>query len=126
MKRLWIGIAILVVLLGLSTGMSLALSGIHRELARELDEACRAAVAQDWVAADTHTAAAGEQWQKYRRFCASFTEHTPLEQMDSLFAQLNVCRKLVLPEDYALICSQLAQLARAIGESHGFTWWNFL
>ena len=126
MKRLWIGVAVLAVLLGLSAVMSCSLSRLHRELAQELDKAGQAAMAEDWETADAFLSAAGQRWQKYRRFCASFTDHEPLEQVDSLFAQLSVCRTLSLPTDYALICTQLSELSRAIGESHSFTWWNFL
>ena len=126
MKRLWIGVAFLLVLLAGGIWMTLGLSGVQDALYRELSAASDAAAAQDWDQAVALADSARATWEQYRRITAAFADHEPLEQMDSLFADLDVCQTLSLQVNFAGICSQLAQLANAIGESFQITWWNVL
>ena len=46
--------------------------------------------------------------------------------MDSLFSELEVYRHRYMSADYAAVCSHLAHISSAIGESHALKWWNLL
>lgn len=126
MKRLWIGIVVLTVLLAAGIGLSLGMANLHNALAEELSTASQAAVEKDWENAMVLASSARATWEKYRHLAASFTDHEPLEQMDSLFAELKVYEKLKLQADYAAVCTLLSELSKAIAESHTLKWWSFL
>ncbi len=126
MKRLYIGIGILIFLLAGGIGLSAGISAVHTELSEKLEGACIAVQKEDWDTAVTLADTAKTQWETYRHFVASFVDHEPLEQMDSLFSELEIYRNQQLPTDYAAVCTHLSHLAQAIGESHALKWWNLL
>lgn len=126
MKRLWIGISFLVLLLAGGITLSLGMVSLHNRISSQLSAASRSAQAQDWEAALQLSDAAGKDWDKYRHITAAFTDHEPIEQMDSLFSQLDTFRAFALSAEYAATCQHLADLSGAIAESHSLTWWNLL
>lgn len=126
MKRLWIGVAVLLVLLAAGAGLSYGVVRLHDEIYRELSEAAQEVRRGDLDAALQRGEAARLIWQRWRHFSASLSDHEPLEEMDSLFEELSLYSDLELPVDYAAICLRLAELSRAVSESHSLTWWNFL
>lgn len=126
MKRLWIGVVLMTTLLVGGIWLSLALSGAHEDLSRQLSAASDAALGQNWEKADAHMSLAEADWQRYRAFTAAFTDHEPLEEIDRLFAQVEICRSLSLEVDYSYVCSSLSQICSAIAESMKLPWWNLL
>ena len=126
MKRFWLGVGILAVLLAAGIGLSTQITAVHSKLSRDLSGACQAVQTGDWDTAVTLAESAKARWLRCRRFVASFVDHEPLEQMDSLFSELEIYRPQQLPTDYAAVCTHLSHLSEAIGESHALTWWNLL
>ena len=126
MKRLWFGVALLAALLAAGAGLSFGITALHEQLARQLDDACAAMEQEDWETATALAASAKAKWERSRYFIASCVDHEPLEQLDSLFSELEVYRHRRMSADYAAVCSHLAHISRAIGESHALKWWNLL
>ena len=126
MKRFWLGVGILAVLLAAGIGLSAGIIAVHTGLSEDLDLACEAVQKGDWDTAVTLAESAKAGWLRHRRFVASLVDHEPLEQMDSLFSELEIYRHQQLPTDYAAVCTHLSHLSEAIGESHALTWWNLL
>lgn len=126
MKRLWVGILVLAVFLAASLLLSWYLPQLHRALSDDLSAAAQAAEKSDWEEATRLAGGAKQRWERNRHFVASFTDHEPLENLDSLFEELEVYRTAALPVDYAATCIHLSQLCLAIAESHCLTWWNLL
>ena len=126
MKRLWLGIGVLAAFLAASLLLSWYLPELHRELSDNLSAAAQAAEKSDWEEATRLAGGAKHRWEQNRHFVASFTDHEPLENLDSLFEELEVYRTAKLTVDYAATCVQLSQLCLAIAESHCLTWWNLL
>ena len=126
MKRLWLGIGVLAVFLAASLLLSWYLPGLHRDLSDQLCTAAQAAEHGDMEEAARLAGSAKQRWEHSRYFVASFTDHEPLENLDSLFEELDVYRTADLPVDYAATCIQLSELCLAIAESHCLTWWNLL
>lgn len=126
MKRLYIGAALLAVMLAAGICLTAVFTGIHGPLSEQLQEAQAAAVAGDWEKAADLTARAREKWEKYRHFTAAVADHEPLEEMDSLFARLEVLCQLREEDEFAADCAQLARLADAMAESQRINWWNLL
>lgn len=126
MKRLWLGVAILLVVLMVGTGLSIAFSRLHTPISETLNEAGRAALAEDWEKATALANAAGADWEKIRHFTAAVAEHTPLEEMDSLFARLEVLCRARETAEFSAVCAELSILATTMGQSQSIVWWNLL
>ena len=126
MKRCWFGLALLVTLLagGLLTSRSMV--KIHGDISRTLETAADAAVREDWNAVRDSFAGAREEWERWWHFSAAFADHEPMEEIDSLFAQGEVCLRLGEGAELGLVCAQLARQIRAMGDAHACTWWNLL
>jgi len=126
MKRLWIGILILSVLLASGGLSSWAIAGIHAPIALSLHQAEAAALSQDWPQAEQYSRAAYARWQQHWRFTAAFADHTPMDEVDGLFAELQVYCQCREAQHFAATCAHLAQLTEAMAESHSPSWWNLL
>ena len=126
MKRLWIGVAVLILLLAGGIALALGLTGMHTGISWDLAAASLAARKGDLQQAQELVEKASQTWDQFRHISASFTDHEPLEQMDNLFAQLEVFDTIPSPADYAALCTHLAELSLAVAESHTLTWWNLL
>lgn len=126
MKRLWIGVAILLVLLVCGIGFSMGMGKLHDSIHGRLMLAAEAAGRQDMAGARQQEGEARQIWRRWRCFSASLADHEPLEQIDSLFEELELYSELQLPLDYAAACVRLAEISRSVSESHSLTWWNFL
>ncbi len=126
MKRLWIGVILLAVLLAGALLQSLGLAAVHEDLSETLEKASVAARRRDWGTAYALDAQARQQWGRCRHITAAFADHEPLEELEALLEELQICKELSLEENYAVVCSQLSQICKAISESFAIAWWNVL
>ncbi len=126
MKRFWIGIAILAILLGIGIGISTGMHRIHAPIAADLEKASTYALADNWQEAQRLVRSATSRWEKYYRFTAAFADHNPMDDMDGLFAELEVYAKEQEMPHFSSTCAYLGRLATAMAESHLIQWWNFL
>ena len=126
MLRLWIGIGILAILLAMGIGLLWGSGVFFEELSQDLQQAGDFALAGNWQAAGEKVEKSREKWEAYRPFWASFTDHEPVEQMQNLFAQLELYRTRQLEVEFAAVCRNLVHVAEAIDESHSLKWWSVL
>ena len=126
MRHLWIGVLILILLLALGLVISLRMGVIHTPIAEDLAAAAEAALSDDWDTAMTCVRSASARWEKYRRFTAAFADHNPMDELDGLFAELEVYAKEREMPHFASTCTRLNHLANAMAESHMLYWWNLL
>ena len=126
MNRLWIGIGILVVLFAMGIGLLWGSGVFFEELAQEVEQAGELALAGNWQAATEKVDKSKEKWESWRKFWSSFTDHEPVEQVQSLFSQLELYQERQLEVDFAAVCLNLSHLAEAIDESHSLRWWSVL
>ena len=125
MKRSWIGLGLLIVLmiLGLVTGS--LMERIHRPVADALQQAAGLAQAGLWEQAGAEARAAEQEGAKWSSLRNCMADHTPVEDAEGLFAQLDVyCEE----EDshFVAVCRELARKVEAIGQAHGLNAWNIL
>ena len=125
MKKLWLALAVLGVLLGLSIGSTVAMEKIHGDLTKQLNQAAELAENR-WEDANALAETARAKWEKNKHFVAALADHEPLEQLDGLFEELAVCQKQADPDGFALVCVRIASLAEMLSESHSPFWWNLL
>lgn len=126
MKRLWIGIALLLIMLISGIFAAWGIPALHNRLSHTLQQACDTVQQEDWETANALVDQAKSQWERSRHLIASLVDHEPLEQMDTLFAELEIYAKCRLTADYAAVCAHLSHLSEAIGESQSLRWWNLL
>ena len=126
MKRSWIGFALLVVLLGIGLLVTRHMEERHADISLRLEKAAVCAVEEDWERARLLLGEPGEQWYGGRRFAACFADHAPMEDINGLFSQLEICAYLEEPLSFASICRDLAKKVEAVGEAHVPSWWNLL
>lgn len=126
MKRLWLGIGILAVLLAVSIAVTAGMDRIHDSIAEDLEAAQDAAASEDWEKAAGLADAAARKWQQWRRLTASVADHGPMDEVDVLFAALLAYADDREEAEFAAACAQLAVRTRAMGDSHALTWWNLL
>lgn len=126
MKRFWIGISILAVLLVSGWLVQRGMDAIHRPIADDLEQAAQAALDEDWETALSLAQRAHARWEKYHHFTAAFADHNPMDDLDGLFAELEIFAQEREMPHFAAVCLHLQQLADAMAESHGINWWNLL
>ncbi len=126
MKRIWLGLGILLVFLGLGLWSSRGMDALHKPLAHHLEQAADEALSGSFSAGKELAQIAKEQWEKQWSAVAVLADHTPMDDIDSQFARLEVYARTENAEAFAALCRQLAQLITATAEAHGFTWRNIL
>lgn len=126
MKRLWIGVGLLVFLLVSGLVMPEIIDACHEPVVADLEQAAELAMAGRWEKARYLSDRAEESWEEKRPVTASFAEHEPMDEIDGLFAQLEVyaeARDAVL---YSGTCVYLSSKLEALGDYHDMTLWNLL
>ena len=126
MKRCWIGIALLLVLLAAGLGTTWYMEELHEEIAEQAEAAGQLALVEDWEGADRLSRRVRESWQRHRRLSAALTDHAALEEIDSLLAQLEIYRTQREKLSFAALCAQLESRLEDLGDAQDLNWWNVL
>lgn len=126
MRRLWIGVGFLIVMLAVGIVLTLLFDRIHTPLSEDLRQASQLAMAEDWEKATALAQQARADWKQYREFIAAVADHEPLEKMEYLLDKLDVYAQARRTADFSAVCVELAALADAMLESQQLTWWSFL
>ncbi len=126
MKRFWIGLCILALLLAGSAAICIGMQRVHTPIAEDLALAADAALSGDWERAEALFRRADARWEKYYRFTAAFADHTPMDEMDTLIEESEIYAAKREQPHFAAACAHLSVLAAAIAESHTLSWWNLL
>ena len=126
MKRIWIGIILLVVLLGTGFGISNFMDQTHAPIARDVRRAGDLALEEQWSTAQAFAQRGRDRWEKKRPVTAAIADHEPMDEIDALFAQLDTYAKVEDETSYCALCAHLASLLEAVSQSHRLTWWNLM
>lgn len=126
MKRSKLGCLLLLLLLvtGLLSGW--IMERLTEPVSRTMEAASEAALREDWAEALALAEFARTRWEKHWNLCAVFADHTPMENINGLFAQLEIYAQSRDAQNFAAVCAQLREDIQAIGDAHSFTWWNLL
>ncbi|MBR3949841.1 MAG: DUF4363 family protein [Oscillospiraceae bacterium] len=126
MKRMWIGVGLLAAVLIVGICAANRMEEIHQEIAKDLDRAAQSALKEDWDMADALFARAEKTWNKKRTLTSIFSDHAPIEEAESLFAQLRISAQAENEESFATACACLGSLLKAMGESQSLNLRNLL
>lgn len=126
MKRIWIGIGLLAVLLISGIWAAESMERSHLPGAKDLRRAAELVLEEDWSQAEALTGRAREKWEEKWRVTASIADHEPMDEIDGMFAELKTYASIRDEVAYSGTCAHLAELLEAMGHAHTFNWWNFL
>ena len=124
MKRSWIGLGLLVLLLILSWVSALAMVRLHAPVEDNLNQAAQCALLGDWVNTEAFFRRGKEKWETLERFRACFADQTPVEEIDGQFALLEIYCLTQERSAFTASCRELAEKCAAVGEAHEMVWWN--
>ncbi len=124
MKHFWLGLGLLLALLGVSVWGWYAVKQVHEPLGEAADQAAEAALREDWEGAAAQTSRAQELWDRHRETVAALTGHQAVEKTDGLLKQLDLYLALRDRIRFAAACRDLSDLTEAEREAQSLTWWN--
>lgn len=126
MKRGWIGLGLLTVLLAIGLLVTWYMGRIHKDISEELERSALFSIAGNWEDASETAEEAYEDWQEHWHFSAAFADHEPMEEIDAQFAQLFPYLAARDSVSFSALCRELARQVEAMGDAHGLNWWNLL
>ena len=126
MKRMWIGAALLAALLISGILVTEFMERTHGPNAEDLEQAAALAMEGSWDRAEALTAKVRKSWQKRLPLTAAFVDHEPIEEIEGLFAKIDVCARERNRLDFSSACAYLSQLMEALGESHSLNLRNLV
>ncbi len=125
MKRLWIGVALMVLLLTGSIWEFRRLENTYRPASEQMAQAVQMAQQKNLDGAAALTRAVESAWDEHKHLTAAFAVHDSMDEIESLFAELRSYYAAGDEAGYAVICAQLSTLLDTLANSHSLTWWNF-
>lgn len=126
MKRCRFGLILLILLLAGSLWGSRYMSQIHAPLSETALQAADRALEGDWGNALSLMGKVKATWEKNWGLSTSFADHGPMEQVNSLLAQLDIYAAAGDPVGFAAVCAAISAALDAIGDAQSLTWWNLL
>lgn len=126
MKRIFLGLTLLLALLWSAAVITVQMDRVYDPIVNSLRQAAAAAESNDWRKATSLANQAKSCWETHRHFTASVADHSPMDEIDGLFAELEVFLTQQEMPHFAATCRHLAMLTAAMGDNHAFSWWNLL
>ena len=126
MKRLYIGISVLTILFALGLFISVSINRMYTPIVDLLEDAAEAALREDLPTAKESAEKARKLWEKHKNATATVADHTPMEDIDHLFAEMDIYARAEEFPHLAACCAQLSAMVRNMGEAHRLNLWNLL
>ena len=126
MKRFVLGICLLAVMLGLGLWVMFSMNAVNEPVSQLLESAAFTALNGDLTQGTQLANRARNTWDNCWHGTASAADHAPMDEIDSLFAQVAIYGQTGQAEEFAAHCARLSKLVKAVGEAHSLTWWNLL
>ena len=126
MKRLWLGVGVLVGLLVVGL-WAMTYADSHQErICSHLEQAKQAALREDWESVKQLTEDTGRLWEDSWDIWAALSDHTVLDEIDAGFARLEVYCRDGHATDYAAESGALSRQVEALGDGHRLNIRNLL
>lgn len=126
MARGWLGAGILLLFLVLGLVVTGAMDKSHLSTGQMLAQAAEQSLEGDLDGATALAMAAKARWERQHQGTATVADHNPMDDVDRLFAQMEVYAKAQEAPHFAACCAELAHLLQATADAHRFSWWNVL
>lgn len=125
-KRFYLGVVLLVLFLVLGLVTAYAMKTTGEPVVQALEQAKHAILAGEPEEGIRLAQQAKQAWKRGWKGIASVADHTPMEEIDGLFAQLQYYADAGNTQRLGSCCARLVQLVKAVSDDHRLTWWNIL
>ena len=126
MARGWLGAAVLVVFLILGIVIAGAMDKAHLPTGELLTQAAEMTLNGEFEKGVALGMEAKTQWEKKWSGTAAVADHSPMDEVDALFAEMEIYARTGEEPHFAACCKELAQRVRSVADAHRFSWWNLL
>ena len=126
MARGWLGAGILVVFLIFGLMLSGVTDKAHLHTGELLEQAAEKALSDNLAEGIPLGAEAKKRWEKQWFLTAAIADHSPMDEVDALFAEMEIYASTGEAPHFAACCKELSQRLEAIADAHRFSWWNVL
>lgn len=126
MKRVLFGAVLLIAIFAAGLWAQSRMAAIHGYEANLLAQAGREAGKEDWDAAQALFYRARRKWKDNYHFTAALADHTPMEDVEALYAQLEAFADKHEAPHFAALCAEAATRLEALADAHLLAWWNVL
>ena len=126
MKKFIIGITVLSLLLLSGLFISMTTNEMYKPIVALLEKASNTALNGNFETAKSQAEEAKKLWDKRKNVTATVADHTPMEEIDHLFAETDIYAQAEEVPHFAASCAQLAIMVRNMGEAHALNLWNLL
>ena len=120
------GIVLLVLLLVAGLLISRYMGHRQEKIAGLLEDSAWMALSGQWSDARKTGEEARQQWEAQWDLRAVLGDHTPMEEIDDLFARMRISAAAGERADFARDCAALAGRIRAVGNAQRLSWQNVL
>ena len=114
---------ILLLILCVSSGM--VMERIQSPQSESLNRAAQLAADGDWAAARTLTSQVRQQWERKQTLISALSSHGTMDEINGLFAQLEVFSEARSAASFSSTCVYLACLLESLGENHSLSLRSF-
>ncbi len=125
-QRFYLGIGLLLILLFLGLFTAFGMEALHMPEAKLLKQAEELALSGDFTEAAHLASQAQARWDRYRHLTAAVADHTPMDEVERLFAEMEIYAKTQEKAHFAACCNQLQIMCQAMADAHSPAWWNLL
>ena len=126
MGRGWLGLGILIIFLALGFVVAEAMDSAHIPTEKLLEQAAEKTLQGEFEQAVALGAEAKSRWDRQWNGTATVADHSPMDDVDALFAEMEIYAKAEEKPHFAACCQELARRVQAVATAHRFSWWNIL
>ena len=126
MKRGWLGVATLLIFLALGFMTAEAMENAHRPTQVLLEQAANATLSGEFDRGVALGMEAKSQWERHWNGTAAVADHSPMDDVDALFAEMEIYAKAGEAPHFAACCTKLSRMVRDMGDAHQLNLWNLL
>ena len=126
MGRGWLGAGILALFLIMGLVISGAADAAHNPTWDLLEAAAEKTLAGDFEGGIALGMEARQRWQRQWNLTAAIADHSPMDEIDALFAEMDIYARTGEEPHFAACCKELAQRVQSVAAAHRFSWWNVL
>ena len=126
MGRGWFGFGVLIVFLVLCFIAGIAMDNAHTPTEQLLQQAAEKTLSGDFDGGISLGLQATSRWDRHWNGTATVADHSPMDEVDALFAEMEIYAKTEEKPHFAAVCKELSQRIQAFADAHRFSWWNIL
>ena len=123
-KHFYWGLGILLVLLCLCLAIGWGMRATHTKTMEQLEQAAQLALEEQEAPAFILARQAHSHWEQTRNLTAMVADHSPMDEVDMLFEEMETYAKAKELPHFAACCNQLRSQLQSIYEAHLGTIWN--